>query len=341
MGSSSACVTIDYLSYPTVSDGNTINRNGSYSIYNGSKNTIDATYNTWFSMLNYGNVNTTGGVFYKPGSADEPKILFDLAKSNFDKQENSTALDVYKNLLVNYSDSKYARSSLNYIMKILEGKTENREDNILYFREIKNELITKESSGDLKIIIEMLELYWIQRTGYFKEAEKKYDELIAKSEHETLINDLKFRKALFYIYETKEVEKGIPLLKELVSFENSFADAAGNELKQLNISSKPEVLAETKPVTESILKGNYPNPFNPETVIKYSVKDAGNINIRIYNVLGQNVKTLLNTDKNTGRYEVKWDGTNNYGDKVSSGVYFYRMTVNGQVLDTKKMLMLK
>ena len=97
----------------------------------------------------------------------------------------------------------------------------------------------------------------------------------------------------------------------------------------------------SKPAEVSKVLSNYPNPFNPETVIKYSMKDDGNVNIIIYNVLGQKVKTLVISYKNSGSYEVKWDGKNNYGDKVSSGIYFYRLILDGKILDTKKMLMLK
>ena len=63
--------------------------------------------------------------------------------------------------------------------------------------------------------------------------------------------------------------------------------------------------------------------------------------IVVYNVLGQKVKSLINQYKGIGTYEVKWDGTNSFGDKVSSGVYFYRLIVDNKVIDTKKMLMVK
>lgn len=73
---------------------------------------------------------------------------------------------------------------------------------------------------------------------------------------------------------------------------------------------------------------NYPNPFNPETKIKYSLPSVSLINIKIYNSLGKEIKQLLNETRNSGEYETSWDGTDNNGNKVSSGVYFITMEAN-------------
>jgi len=86
----------------------------------------------------------------------------------------------------------------------------------------------------------------------------------------------------------------------------------------------------------------YPNPFNPSTTIRYSIKDRGQVTLNIYNAAGQLVRTLVN-DVQTPRaegFDVAWDGTNNAGQSVSSGVYFYKLTAKGFV-QTKKMVLLK
>jgi len=85
---------------------------------------------------------------------------------------------------------------------------------------------------------------------------------------------------------------------------------------------------------------NYPNPFNPSTVINYSVPKEVVVSIKIYNSLGQLVKTLVNENKSSGVYSVTWFGDNNLGAKVTSGVYFYRITA-GNYIQVKKMLLLK
>jgi hypothetical protein len=89
-----------------------------------------------------------------------------------------------------------------------------------------------------------------------------------------------------------------------------------------------------------VLNQNYPNPFNPETNIEYSVPTAGNVNIDVYNVLGQRVKTLVSEYKSVGNFSVRWDGSNYNGQMVPSGVYFYRMVTEG-FSQTNKMIMLR
>lgn len=91
-------------------------------------------------------------------------------------------------------------------------------------------------------------------------------------------------------------------------------------------------------VTE--LKGNYPNPFNPSTTIRFGMREAGKVKIDVYNVLGQKVRTLVNDNLGAGNHSVVWNGTDDRGRNVASGIYFYRMNT-GSYSSTKKMLMMK
>ncbi|MCK4978957.1 MAG: T9SS type A sorting domain-containing protein, partial [Candidatus Delongbacteria bacterium] len=93
-------------------------------------------------------------------------------------------------------------------------------------------------------------------------------------------------------------------------------------------------------VAATVLNNNYPNPFNPETNIAYSIKEAGNVTIEVYNLRGQLVKTLVNETKETGDYTATWSGTDNSNKSVSSGVYFYKMK-SGNYTSTKKMILMK
>ena len=96
---------------------------------------------------------------------------------------------------------------------------------------------------------------------------------------------------------------------------------------------------EVTPLVTS-LKGNYPNPFNPETTISYSVKDNSPVSIDIFNVKGQKVRRLVNEVKNAGNHTVIWNGTDDNGRAVSSGVYYFKMNA-GKFSSTKKMIMMK
>ena len=84
----------------------------------------------------------------------------------------------------------------------------------------------------------------------------------------------------------------------------------------------------------------YPNPFNPETNISLDLKQQANVNISIYNIKGQLIKTVINGSLNPQKYNFEWDGYNNFSKSVSSGIYFCKVSVNNQVI-VKRMLLLK
>ena len=133
---------------------------------------------------------------------------------------------------------------------------------------------------------------------------------------------------------------------------NEIYDATANEIQNqlaVKLTTKTPTLTDIRygqnengdVIPDSYaLEQNYPNPFNPETRIRYSVPEAGFVSIRIFRIDGELIKTLENRDRLPGRYEVVWDGTNDHGAKVSSGVYFYRVQSN-DFSSVKKMILLK
>jgi len=92
--------------------------------------------------------------------------------------------------------------------------------------------------------------------------------------------------------------------------------------------------------TVTVLKANYPNPFNPSTTIAFDMAQAGNVSIEVYNIKGQKVKTLVDGDYGVGRHSVVWNGDDASGRNVGSGIYFYRMTTSGYS-SIQKMLLMK
>ncbi|MCB0270602.1 MAG: multicopper oxidase domain-containing protein [Calditrichaeota bacterium] len=92
--------------------------------------------------------------------------------------------------------------------------------------------------------------------------------------------------------------------------------------------------------TEYILKQNYPNPFNPETTIQFGLPADNKVTLAVYNLSGQLVRNLINNDVPAGQHQVVWDGTNEIGDKVASGIYIYRLKA-GTAVQSRKMLLLK
>ena len=105
------------------------------------------------------------------------------------------------------------------------------------------------------------------------------------------------------------------------------------------VQKMSDEILENIPSTFS-LSQNYPNPFNPITKLDYNLPLRSKVNISIYNVLGQEIKTLVNGVKEYGYHSVTWDGRNDLGKDMSSGVYFARITSKG-FTKTRKMLLVK
>jgi flagellar hook assembly protein FlgD len=95
--------------------------------------------------------------------------------------------------------------------------------------------------------------------------------------------------------------------------------------------SLPEVFA---------IHQNYPNPFNPVTTLRYELPENNLVNITIYDILGREVRTMVNTTQDAGYKSVIWNATNDYGKPVSAGVYLYQIQA-GDFIQTKKMVLLK
>ena len=143
-----------------------------------------------------------------------------------------------------------------------------------------------------------------------------------------------------------EGDLGLSLLfRSLREIEDSYVEIVAGELRDgnygLNSLDNPvSVLIQTRPEAFA-LRNNFPNPFNPETTLKYDMPEAGEVKLVVYNMLGQAVRTLVNERQTAGRYTVGWDATNEHGQSMSSGIYFYRVQVAGEFTDVKKMLLLK
>lgn len=105
-------------------------------------------------------------------------------------------------------------------------------------------------------------------------------------------------------------------------------------------TGEPILVADLSVPAEIDLSQNFPNPFNPVTNIRYDLKVAGNVEVNIYDIRGALVSTLVNGQQSPGRYIVTWNGTNNNGLQVASGIYIYRLVTNGQVI-SKQMNLLR
>ncbi len=120
-------------------------------------------------------------------------------------------------------------------------------------------------------------------------------------------------------------------------------DAANDLINQLSGLSKQGIIAQQPAAIQPdyyALAQNYPNPFNPETEIRFQLPQAGPVVLKIYNILGKEIRTLVNRNYAAGNHSVRWDGKDSNGSDVSSSIYFYQLQA-GQFNQVKKMSLLR
>ena len=105
-------------------------------------------------------------------------------------------------------------------------------------------------------------------------------------------------------------------------------------------AAQASVQEEFFPPEKFVLHQNYPNPFNPTTTIKYELYQSSQVKISVYDMLGRFVKTLVNSTQDPGVKTIQWDATNEQGNRVSAGVYIYKLKA-GDFMETKEMILLK
>jgi hypothetical protein len=98
----------------------------------------------------------------------------------------------------------------------------------------------------------------------------------------------------------------------------------------LSVDKKPDIMPE-----KFKLYQNYPNPFNGMTTIEFDLKEKGNVKLRLFDLLGSEITTLVDNNFDIGRYSVRWDGKNKYGVNVSSGMYIYSLETFGKKINKK------
>ncbi len=108
-----------------------------------------------------------------------------------------------------------------------------------------------------------------------------------------------------------------------------------------NFSSENTIVTSVNGIYVFELYNNFPNPFNPETIIKFSIPDESKVEISVFNIKGQKVKTLVDNMCEEGINTIIWNGTNDAGRQVGTGIYFYNLNVNNKSIKTKKMLLMK
>ena len=202
-----------------------------------------------------------------------------------------------------------------------------------YFKSIANS--NNIHKAKLKKIVADLELH----DNLFYNAIFNYNNAISISNSYDGIN-ARFAKLFAYANVKNDIDSARVLLSELMQLnlgEDEFlmklqmAQNLLNEKKLLKPSQTIDAVVNSYDISQ-----NYPNPFNPSTTIRYQIPEDGMVTLKVYDILGREVKTLVNEVKTKGRYEVTFDASN-----LASGVYLYQFQTSNGVIITKKLSLLK
>ena len=155
--------------------------------------------------------------------------------------------------------------------------------------------------------------------------------VLALVAHGDLVSDGEVELSLVFRAKT-EVEDTVIEITDSQTYDSEFGFNRLALPAPVQVQTRPEVFA---------LANNYPNPFNPATTIKYALPQAADVELTVYNVVGQPVRTLVAEHQSAGRYVVEWDATNDSGHSLSSGMYFAHLQAGEEFREVKKMLLLK
>jgi parallel beta-helix repeat protein len=181
-----------------------------------------------------------------------------------------------------------------------------------------------------------------RKSQEFQEAIIKYEDMLTDSI--STIDSILVQLNIVHTYFESESSSGRTALS-FQSQQNSIENhkqARKKETELINMLMQKTQNSGNIPIIDhAVLFANYPNPFNPTTTISFSIPEDSKVRVSIYNVKGQKVKTLVNDELEKGLHKIIWDSKDNSGKSVSSGVYFYKLNVNGKDKAVRKCLLLK
>ncbi len=182
----------------------------------------------------------------------------------------------------------------------------------------------------------MLEYYRL--TKDFTRAIETADNLIKNyKEDADYLSGVLYAKGLIEAYDLNQPDKAAESFSYILQLypENSLAVLAENELRILGKEVQEPKAIEGEITSNKIELSNYPNPFNPTTTINYTLPKDAKVLIKVYDILGREIETLVNDFKTAGKYSVNFNAGN-----LASGLYFYSITA-GNFHQTKKMILTK
>ena len=288
---------------------------------------------------------TTGQVnsfVSKTESSFDPDEYNQLATTFLMEGKFEKARGLFQFVIENYPDSEAAKYALVHTTKCFNQL--NERSNVVPYLEGISESYSKQ---DLSGFALALSVPYLERAGNYSQAVEICQLIRKSSKDEDMDKNLLFVMANIYFYGLKETEKAKQYFEDYIKKypKDELALIAQDMLEIMDhrFIPKEENPEQTQPnisPTTFALSQNYPNPFNPETEISFQLPDDVHVTLSIYNMLGQKVRTLIDKQMATGYHSIKWDGRNDFGTTVTSGLYLYAIQA-GNYYEVKKMVLMQ
>ena len=270
----------------------------------------------------------------------EDQIMLSNALSFLKKKERNMSVDLFKNLIVKYPDSRYGGMAIAWAMGAYNdmGELESQRDYLQKMQYHKNEKVSDKAT------------LWLESLESFsgnKLAAQKIVNSVAINDPIGIEIRLNFADNLINLYDDAKTADLVfdSIIRSGVS--NSVLmvinDIKGDSTKTFDLDKPIYANKEdVKIIPEKYnLSNAYPNPFNPSTTIEYALPYQSTVNVEIDNIMGQKVNKFSYSSQNAGNHKLTWNGQNRYGNKVSSGMYiirFYAKATDGKAEPFQKII---
>jgi len=249
-------------------------------------------------------------------------------------KDYNKAINNFKNFVDKNPSSVFAKSAI-----LMSAHMYKQQSDYEGFKSYLETICKNEKLVNINGILKRLLMdYYSHRKDYARTLALA-DEITKENTSDgELTSDVLYAKGLIYEYSLDKKEEAKKIYTEIVSdyADKSIYRMAKQQLMNMGIEVAEKKSQDLTGSDELIFSSsNYPNPFNPSTTISYSLPEDGKVQIKVFDVLGREVATLMDGFDSKGKHSIVWNGSN-----VSSGIYFYSITFKNQTIN-KKMLMIK
>ena len=334
------------------SNSNNFSNNEGEDIYaTSASDDIIASSNFWNDMPDVHHENGSKSIFTSGETVYKPALHTTLAEANMLNKtgrevaksgDYSQALLHFKQVVNDYPETETASFALYHASGTL-WRQKDFENAVHYLDAIAQ----KHAGRELGRKAEYFSLRHLVKLGRYNEVISRADAFLNLYPESSQAPQVMLRKGRVLMWQLEKPDEAKNTFQQVIE---TYGDQRHpRQMAQIYLSIMEQVgnttqFAQTQedteePETQEL--GNYPNPFNPATTITFSLTEGGPVDLVIYNTLGQKVRTLIaNATLKSGNHQILWDGKNEAGLAVSSGVYLYEMRAGDHVA-TRKMIMLK